>query len=287
MDSMMMTTKECLAQFVRASGINVKEGHGLKRRNAVCELFGIATDTGRIWFGKKKLPIGEQLMKIRLFLSLCGYEPTERHNLSATVRECADQVALSVAMVDEVAKYLGLSHDTAMRILTGKTGTTFERLQALQVFAEQNREKMEEKLEEWKAVANRFSRKTVPKREMEVSLSAPKNPQSRQPAESQNHKAKLEPLNATTSREVAVSTLSLMAMHIGLLEKVLAASGKEILLDGDLMRAIEIIIRFLKALGISPEVLTKLQQPLAITRDDPLFQTLGKFADLANGKEIS
>ena len=143
------STEKCLKHFSQTYQTNRtgKEVH--KIRNVVCQLFGVNQQTARVWFNGYQVPIGENLLRIRLFLALNDYEVSERQELSVIVREFADQVALGVLSVNEAVKYLDATRDAVMRILTTQRKATGERESKIAELVQFHREEAEQKEKGW------------------------------------------------------------------------------------------------------------------------------------------
>ncbi len=281
-----MNTRQCLDKFSKTSGINEKDGHAYRKRNELSTLLGVNNQTGYELFSLKRMPGGERLFRLRLFLSLVGYPPAERENQREMVRDCADLVALKIVTVDQIHKHAKLAHSSIVRILGGRAGTTAEHFTLLQEIADSNKEVLLQKSQEWALAIKTIGLKVTMGKQKETSGAQGQGQKIQQ--EAAQEAETLKPLDKVTSREVAVSVLSSIIVQLGLMEKVAnGASKEEMFLDGDRNRAIEVVIRLMKVFGISPQVLSRLRNPQILTENDPIFSTLNEFAKLATGKEKS
>jgi hypothetical protein len=114
------TTEECMRHFAKRLGRNYP------RRNAICRLLGINQETGREWFAKIKLPIGEHLLKLRCLLSTLGYGVQELEILPPDVRVCAETLGFRVVSLDALVDSLKRNRGTVLSILIRNDGTSKE-----------------------------------------------------------------------------------------------------------------------------------------------------------------
>ncbi len=135
------TTKECLAHFMEASL------HGDKRL-ALSDFTKVTLQTVRRW--NKHFPVGEVLIKLRVYLDLHGYKVAELERLDPVIREIAAIVAFEVCPISNILELLGLPLDTKngnsqlLSALRGERKYSPERVEKLRVFALRFKETLKE-----------------------------------------------------------------------------------------------------------------------------------------------
>ncbi len=135
------TTKECLAHFMEASLNGDK-------RLALSDFAKVTPDTVRRW--NKHFPVGEVLIKLRVYLDLHGYKVAELERLDPVVREIACLVAFEVCPINDILELIGLplnkknGNSQLLRALRGEQRYSPERIEKLRVFAFRFEETLQE-----------------------------------------------------------------------------------------------------------------------------------------------
>ncbi len=150
----METTKESVILFSEANGFTRGDRNTFLKRNAVCDLVGVAHITGRAWFVEHSLPNGKNLLRIRLLLDVCGYELLERSSLSKSTRMMGDIVALSLASLDECAHALSVKSQTVLDLALGKSKPLPEREKLITDFVALHETRRLETTAAWKTKLN-------------------------------------------------------------------------------------------------------------------------------------
>ncbi len=152
------TTQECLEHFSQGNRFNTPEREACKLRNAVSEFFGINHQTGYGWFSQFRLPTGENLLRLRFFLSLLGYEVVERNVVPKILREFSDMVCLRTLSFEEAAYLIGGTAVPAvlLDVSFGRYGVSGEREEKITELVELYKKEATVKLEEWKTKIESF-----------------------------------------------------------------------------------------------------------------------------------
>ena len=151
------STLECLKRFAESFLMeNPSVGDSRKmaaKRNRLCDLLGISDTTGHEWFVNHSMPIGMNLVKLQLLLTLVGkYVPVEPEMMSKDARNLADQTAFGVVSVDEIARQTDSTHDTVMRWFSGKTAPIGSKIEIIRSICETHRADEINKRGEWLGV---------------------------------------------------------------------------------------------------------------------------------------
>lgn len=116
----MQTLSECLTDFIQ------KIGEGAYAH--IEKFTGVTGQTINRWVQGRKIPQGENLLKIQYFLATIGYK-VDRLEVSEEVDTIAKMIAFGVISPEEALEYLEYSsRDTLFWILFGKGGVSPERL---------------------------------------------------------------------------------------------------------------------------------------------------------------
>lgn len=145
------TTEECLKHFVGAHEINTMEEKEYKRRNAISHLLGINQATGYEWFSNFRMPKGENLLRLRYFLELNGYQLLERQGMPELIREFSEQIALGAMSLAEAAEYIGTTSDVILDVVMRRQGVSSQRETQVKELVELHQNKATERLREWQA----------------------------------------------------------------------------------------------------------------------------------------
>lgn len=146
------TTEQCFRHFSKANHLAESTRDIMKNRKTICKLIGIAEGTGFHWFVQGRIPGGNNLLKLRLLLTLCGYELTEWVGVASAIIECGDQIALGVLKISDVASFLEVTEDTVMRIVVNLAGTLENRVVQMEELIQYHHDDGNEKKAEWTRV---------------------------------------------------------------------------------------------------------------------------------------
>ncbi len=144
------TTEECLKHFSQRTGLDGSDRKEYAVRNAICELMGINPATGYQWFGKFIMPFGLNLLKLRLLLSLNGYEVRERIATQDACLKMADQIALGILKPEDAASLIGINAKSIMRISVGYAGTTSQVIEKINQVVDLHEPDATARLAAWK-----------------------------------------------------------------------------------------------------------------------------------------
>ncbi len=118
---------------------------------SVAEVAGVGVDAVHRWKKKGRVPIGEILLRVRFLLFYVGYQVDELSQLPKDLFLAAEAVALRLVLMKWIADLLGLTEDSARRVLLGSRETqpdnieqvvTWYHEQGMEDFVEEGREKM-------------------------------------------------------------------------------------------------------------------------------------------------
>lgn len=132
-------TKECLSDFLKRNGKPV----------TFSEFARVSPSTVRRWETGESEPIGENLLRVKHFFDLCGYEVAELATLKPLIFEIGQAIAVGCTTLDEVAKTLGVDdYHQILRYLRGEVEPSPERTSALGQLATEKRQSLAAKLAE-------------------------------------------------------------------------------------------------------------------------------------------
>lgn len=141
----MGTTQECVA--------NLAETYSVDQIKApVAELCKVEPETAREWLLGRRLPVGEALLRLRIFLQLAGYRVSELDDLPKSVRTVAQMIALDVITLDEATKQLDYTQpQEVFRVVLRNSSMMGQRQRLLLKLAEEGQPELEKKLAMWQA----------------------------------------------------------------------------------------------------------------------------------------
>lgn len=113
-----MKTVDCLKDLVRRH-----EGD-VAFRHAMSLLLGVNRDHTLQWFKHGMVPKGENLLRLRVFLEVCGYKVKELNSLEPHLRRLAILLGLQLTSLDHVVEETGLERDSVLRVVLGRCGTS-------------------------------------------------------------------------------------------------------------------------------------------------------------------
>ncbi|MFA6445963.1 MAG: hypothetical protein WCW14_01805 [Candidatus Paceibacterota bacterium] len=115
------STLECLKHFCKNAGFDTHDRAMCRVRDGVSSLLGIDTGTGYCLFTKFRMPQGEKLMRLQVFLELLGYVLVEREKLDMDRKNLTDLVVFRLLTIAEISRGLRIGEDTVHRLLSGRT----------------------------------------------------------------------------------------------------------------------------------------------------------------------
>ena len=139
------TTEECLVYF-----LNRKTSE--KDRQDFVSFIGISdkSDTLYRWSSGKRLPWGENLLRVRTYLTLHGYNVTEVEVLDHVVRDAGFIIAFNLATLDDFMNNINLpghrAKDQAFGILFGRRGLSHKRREDISAFVALWQEQLDRKM---------------------------------------------------------------------------------------------------------------------------------------------
>lgn len=144
-----MSTLECLRDFSAKNHLVRPNVDQLKQRNGIADLLGIFHSTGRKWFTNFVLPKGTNLIRLQIFLELCGYVPSERFVLQPFMRKLSDALGLSRMPLQQISELADADPTSMMRWALGEVrpNKTFEK--NLPVLLEMLEKSVESVRQEW------------------------------------------------------------------------------------------------------------------------------------------
>lgn len=95
------TTKECLRHYYTH--------HGNKHRSVLKSFADVTQETDRMWSNGRRLPVGDLLMKLRVFLRLIGYEVAELNRVGPVLIEAAECVVFDLLKQETIMAELKLT----------------------------------------------------------------------------------------------------------------------------------------------------------------------------------
>jgi hypothetical protein len=148
------TLEECVQHFVAANKFDSADRAMYIKRNRVCDLIGISYPTGLQWFSKMRLPIGENALRLRVFLQLLGYTVIDRRPQTPSLQELSLVVAFACIPIQDIADYIGGAYDVVLEMALGRQGISSQREEKLQVLLAGYKTEVERKKKEWLSVIN-------------------------------------------------------------------------------------------------------------------------------------
>ncbi len=138
-------TGECLAHFRAKFPTD-------STRPLLAEFCHVTTDTVGRWFNGRNLPVGEELIRLRIFLALANYRVSELDDLSKSLRELAQVIALDVMTPDEVRQALGYKNiQDVYRVVLRGTGLMADKVRKLARILGETRDNLDKRLAMWNA----------------------------------------------------------------------------------------------------------------------------------------
>ncbi len=133
--------KECLSDFLKRFG----------KSKTLARFAQVSLDTTQRWISGETDPAGENLLRVRYFLNLCGYEVTELAELKPLIFEIGQSVAVGCTTLDEITSALGIEKNQhVLRYLRGDVNPSPERTVALERIVAEKRQILAQKLTEIK-----------------------------------------------------------------------------------------------------------------------------------------
>lgn len=132
------TTKECLNDFFRR----------FPHSRALTAFARISPNTEGRWRNHGTMPKGEILLRVRCFLSLCGYEVSELTALSPLLFETGQCIAVGSLNCGEVSKELRMPNNDQLLeyLLRGGVHPSSERIQILERMTAEKRDALKDGL---------------------------------------------------------------------------------------------------------------------------------------------
>lgn len=100
------------------------------------------------WFKGVYEPHGVYELKARILLDHLGYRFPEHELMHQNVYEFSKHVGFSLCSFEEAEKLLGVSRITMMRVLSGRSGTTKERVELIKLYIEENAHALAEAIQD-------------------------------------------------------------------------------------------------------------------------------------------
>jgi hypothetical protein len=140
----MGTTEECTANLVERYSTNLL-------RPIIAEFCGVVEPTVLRWFNGDNVPVGPELIKLRVFLQLAGYRVDELDMLGRQIRRLGEIIAVGLMTSEEVRDALDYKNvqDVYRLIRHGITRTVPSRQRKLERLVENLDEEREQKLAVW------------------------------------------------------------------------------------------------------------------------------------------
>ncbi|MFC1656547.1 hypothetical protein ACFL14_01085 [Patescibacteria group bacterium] len=122
------TTEECLRDLSQKPS----RSDIIKK---LSEFVGVVNKTVAKWLNGKRMPNGENLLKLRYFLDQEGYQVSELLDLDKDIREFGRFVAVGKITLDSAYKLLKFTHrDTILDLLLGRQNTSREKILLIQKY---------------------------------------------------------------------------------------------------------------------------------------------------------
>lgn len=117
---------ECFKHFRTRFAARVPKGspRALQEKQPIADFCGVKVDSLTRWLNTgKRLPVGEQHIKLMCYLDLIGYRVLELENMSTTIRNFAELIGYGIFSGPQAAKLLGYSAPTSLyTVLDGVYG---------------------------------------------------------------------------------------------------------------------------------------------------------------------
>lgn len=132
------TLEECMRHF--SGRFLAERGHrAWLLRNDIAQLLGVGRRAGESWFTKFKLPSGENLVRLKLFLEFAGYKASDYHELESAMNDFARVVGLQIISVTEAANQLGINPQQVLAYILHGQDTSSERKETIRALVETHR----------------------------------------------------------------------------------------------------------------------------------------------------
>lgn len=144
------STRDCVGHFTSDHGLGNTDRSSLIKYRRIREALGTDYKTLYRWFRNLNMPGGILLSRLRLFLSVAGYQPKEWESFDHRVVDLANCLALGVIKVEEIAPRLGITVDSVRRIIYGTSRGLFQdRLSAIAALVSELKPAYELKFAPW------------------------------------------------------------------------------------------------------------------------------------------
>jgi len=130
------TTIECLHHYGMKLITSVTSFRYIREaRRPFCEAMKCTDNTAGRWFRGECSPVGEGLIRFRVFLENIGYSVIENENIDPRIARCNRAIAENRITVDKVKEVLGLANlQQILSLLQNRAGVAEARLVALAEF---------------------------------------------------------------------------------------------------------------------------------------------------------
>ena len=147
-------TAKCFAHYVAKLPPKGSKTIGLVRR-PLKDFCNVGDAALGIWMrdpGKKKMPIGEPLLKLRFFLELMGYEVQELTELQPVIYRLASMIAFGAVTAADAQAYLGYTdHNAINRMVLGRGSALKDKLAKINELWDLHKDEVEQKRKSWSA----------------------------------------------------------------------------------------------------------------------------------------
>lgn len=146
------TTAECSRDFL--SRYKWEEVQRL-----VAEFTKVERSTVRRWMAKDKLPIGEELIRLRVLLDLAGYTVSEFSTQHAVIQQLMRVIAFDLLTVEAIRVQLQYKNKQDIyRVVLRPNGLYPDRVYRLQRLVEESAEIIAQYVDEWRQKLEEFKR---------------------------------------------------------------------------------------------------------------------------------
>lgn len=136
-------TQACVTDFANRFSTDLT-------RPVLAEFCKVERSTAGRWLNGHPLPKGEPLVRLRIFLSLVGYQLTELGDLSEDVRNLARIIAFDVVNLDDVRE--GLDYDNTSevyRLVLRASGLMPQRVRRLEALVREHKDQLDKSRSGW------------------------------------------------------------------------------------------------------------------------------------------
>lgn len=137
------STESCLADFAQRFPADTAA-------TLLVEFIGINRSTARAWLRNRRMPGGEELLRLRCFLDSANYRVEELFRLPEVTRQLARLVAFNVLDLDDVRRTLGYSNlQEIYRVVLRGSGIMSDKVERLQRLVRDNEDKLPGRQNSW------------------------------------------------------------------------------------------------------------------------------------------